>query len=207
MPTVRHLDDILVSQGRYVASVEEIEALIGSSPNISARLARLRGQRRLVSAAKGLYLVIPPEYRTWGGLPGDWFIDDLMRYMGRQYYVGLLSAAAVHGASPQTPQTFEVIVDKRVRPRAVGRLMLRYFASRAMATAIERRGIERRTSHTGGYNVSTPELTAIDLVAHVPYVGGLDNVATVFTELEGISGPCLAALAKGRPQSTIRRLA
>ena len=76
-----------------------------------------------------------------------------------------------------------------------------------MVTAIERHGIERRMSHTGGYNVSTPELTAIDLVAHVPYVGGLDNVATVFTELEGISGPCLAALAKGRPQSTIRRLA
>ena len=97
----------------------------------------------MVSAAKGLYLVIPPEYRTWGGLPGDWFIDELMRYMGRQYYVGLLSAAAVHGASTQTPQTFEVIVDKRVRPRAVGRLMLRYFASRAMATVTTSR-------HTGG---------------------------------------------------------
>lgn len=206
MKTVRHLDDILVSQGRYVASVEEIESLIGSSPNISARLARLRGQRRLVSAAKGLYLVIPPEYRTWGGLPGDWFIDELMRYLGRQYYVGLLSAAAIHGASHQSPQTFQVVVDRRVRARVVGRVMLQCFSTRTMATAIQRQGIERRTSHTGGYNVSTPELTAIDLVAQVANVGGLENVATVFTELEGISGPRLAALAEGRPQSIIRRL-
>lgn len=206
MTSVRHLDDLFVSQGRYVASADEIEDTIGSRSNLSARLARLRRQGRLVSAAKGLYLVVPPEYRTWRGLPADWFIDDLMRHLGRHYYVGLLSAAALHGASHQAPQSFQVIVDRAVRSRTIGRVKLQFFETRAMAAAVERGGVERRTSHTGAYNLSGPELTALDLVAHARRVGGLGNVATVLAELEDLRGQRLAALAVGRAQSVIRRL-
>jgi predicted transcriptional regulator of viral defense system len=83
---------------------------------------------------------------------------------------------------------------------------LRFYESREVVTALDRKGVVRPTSHTGGYNVSSPELTALDLVAHAREVGGLENIATVLSELEHLSSAHLAVLASGRPQSTIRRL-
>jgi predicted transcriptional regulator of viral defense system len=149
MTSVRHLDDLLLSQGRHIVTSSDIEAMIGPSPNPSSRLATLRRQHRLVSPAKGLYLVIPAEYRGWKTLPADWFIDALMRHMGRHYYVGLLSAAEIHGAAHQAPQVFQVMVDERVRPRSLGRVKLRFYQSAAVLKAIYRQGVERRTVHTG----------------------------------------------------------
>ena len=200
------LDDFLISQGRYIVTTDDIAGAIGPSSNASGRLAGLRRQHRLVSAAKGLYLVIPAEYRNWGSLPADWFIDALMRHLGRAYYVGLLSAAALHGASHQAPQVFQVMVDARVRERSLGRVKLRFYRSGFVKEAIERQGVERRTSHTGEYRVSSAELTAVDLIAYQREAGGLNNVATVFSELERMPGAGLARMAAGRPQSVIRRL-
>ena len=99
-----------------------------------------------------------------------------------------------------------VLVDKRVRSRTIGRVKLRFFETQAIAMAIAHHGIEQRTSHTGTYNASSPELTAVDLVAHAPHVGGLDHVATVLAEFEHLRGERLAALASDRPQSIVRRL-
>jgi predicted transcriptional regulator of viral defense system len=206
MSAVRQLDDLLISQGRYIVTTDDIEGAIGPSSNPSGRLAGLRRQHRLVSAAKGLYLVIPAEYRNWGSLPADWFIDALMRHLDRQYYVGLLSAAAIHGASHQAPQLFQVMVAERVRARSLGRVKLRFYRSGVLKDMIERQGVERRPTHTGEYSVSSPELTAIDLVEYQREAGGLNNVATVLSELEDLHGDVLGRLAEGRPQSVIRRV-
>ena len=206
MASVRQLDDLLISQGRYVVTTDDIEGAIGPSPNPSGRLAALRRQHRLVSAAKGLYLVVPAEYRSWGALPADWFIDPLMRHLGRAYYVGLLSAAAIHGASHQAPQLYQVMVDERLRARSLGRVKLRFYRSAAVPAMIERQGVERRPTHTGEYSLASPALTALDLVEFQRDAGGLNNVATVFAELDGLDAEVLARLASDRPQSVIRRL-
>ncbi|MGH2366492.1 MAG: type IV toxin-antitoxin system AbiEi family antitoxin domain-containing protein [Chloroflexota bacterium] len=200
------LDDLLISQGRYIVTTDDIEGTIGPSPNPSGRLAGLRRQRRLVSAAKGLYLVIPAEYRNWGSLPADWFIDALMHHLDRQYYVGLLSAAAIHGASHQASQVLQVMVDERVRARTLGRVKLRFYRSGVLKDMIGRQGVERRPTHTGEYSLSSPELTVIDLVEYQRNAGGLNNIATVLSELEGLQGDVLSRLAEGRRQSVIRRL-
>jgi hypothetical protein len=34
-----------------------------------------------------------------------------MKYLGREYYVGLLNAAALHGSAHQQPQEFTVITN------------------------------------------------------------------------------------------------
>ena len=93
--SMRDLPDVLMSRGRYSASLQEIRLLTGlSDAAIASGLQRQRKQRRVFSPTRGLYVVIPPEYRSWGVVPADWFIDDLMRHLGRRYYVALLSAAA-----------------------------------------------------------------------------------------------------------------
>lgn len=92
--------------------------MTGLSPAaIASGLQRLRRQLRVFSPTRGLYVVIPPEFRSWGVVPADWFIDDLMRHLGRRHYVALLSAAAYHGAAQQASQVFQVMTDGRVLER------------------------------------------------------------------------------------------
>ena len=56
-----------------------------------------------------------------GAPPPSWYIDDLMRNEGRPYYVGLLSAAELHGASHQAVMEFQVVTDKQMPELHVGR--------------------------------------------------------------------------------------
>lgn len=72
------------------------------------------------------YVVVPPEYRATGSPPASWFIDELMRHLEQPYYVGLLSAAAIHGASHQQPMTFQVVTSRSTREMRTGKVIIRF---------------------------------------------------------------------------------
>jgi hypothetical protein len=99
--------------------------------------------------------------------------------------VGLLSAAALHGASHHAAQEFQVMVDRSVRPILVGRSKIRFFASKFTAAA----AVMNIKSPTGLMRVSTPETTVVDLVRFSKSAGDLDHVATVITELSSSLEP------------------
>ena len=80
-------------------------------------LHRLVKAGRLVMPRSGFYVIVDAQHRSVGTLPPEWFIDELMKNMGKQYYVGVLSAAQSHGAAHHRPQEFQVIVPTRVSPR------------------------------------------------------------------------------------------
>jgi len=122
---------------------------------------------------------VPLEYLRAGGPPATWFIHDLMAAMQLPYYVGLLSAAGLHGASPQQPQEFQVVTDRSVRPLVAGRVKLRFFASKY---AVAASAVDIKTP-TGSVRVSTPETTVVDLVRFAKASGHLDHVAAVIGEL------------------------
>ena len=65
-------------------------------------LYRLERSGAIVSPRRR-FVVVPGGYCSAGGPPAIWFIEDLMRHLGRRYYVALLSAAALHGAGHQQP--------------------------------------------------------------------------------------------------------
>ena len=195
--------DQLLSQGRYSITTTEAAELTGWTKNAAAvGLSRLAAKNQFFSPARGLYVVVPPEFRGWGVIPAELFIDDLMRYLDRDYYVLLLSAAALHGASHQAPQVFQVIVDKRTRDVDIGRVRLRFFERPGTVTAVAKL---RRNTRSGRMNVSTKEVTLLDLVAHASSVGGLSNVATIASELEGLDPATLAAAAQHFPRAVVRR--
>lgn len=199
---IRDLPDLLISQGRYSASLEEIRELTGLSYGaVTSGLQRLRGQWRVFSPTRGLYVVIPPEYRSWGVVPAEWFIDDLMRRLGRCYYVALLSAAAYHGASHQAPQVFQVMADGRVLDRAIGRVRLCFYTgAHTTATPTVMVGV-----HTGSIPVSSREATVVDLVREPLASGGLSNVATILAEIGELDGSALATLAARHGRALARR--
>ncbi len=200
--SIQDLPDLLISRGRYSASLEEIRSLTGlSDAAIASGLQRLRRQRRVFSPTRGLYVVVPPEYRSWGVVPADWFIDALMGHLGRRYYVALLSAAAYHGAAHQASQVFQVMADGRVLDRAIERVRLRFYSSEY--TADTPTGIV--TVHTGQVLVSSREATVVDLVREPRASGGISNVATILSEIGELDGSALATLAARYGRTLARR--
>jgi len=171
--------DTLQSEGRYTFQhAEAAKATAVSNEALAASLRRLQKAGRLVMPRRGFLVVVPLEYRALGCPPAAWFIDDLMKYIGRSYYVGLLTAASHHGASHQAAQVFQVITDLPTRPIVSGRVRIDFHEGRAPTSQTS-----RVNTPTGTMLVSSPERTALDLVRYPLACGGLGNVATVLSEL------------------------
>jgi predicted transcriptional regulator of viral defense system len=185
--------ETLQGSGRYWFSGEEIlRALGGTSIALEAALRRLKKKGRIVCPRRGFFVIVPVEYRSAGSPPASWFIDGLMTHLDRPYYVGLLSAAAIHGAAHQEPQVLQVVTDLPLRPIGLARLRIEFHRSRNIQDV----PVERLKTETGWMCVSTPEATAIDLVRYPAACGHLDNVATVLAELaERIDPTKLAKVA------------
>jgi len=185
-PTVESWVDSLQARGRY--TFLRAEAISGSGLSAEAvkkALQRLARRRRVVKVKSYFYVIVPLEYLHAGAPPPSWFIDDLMKAMRHPYYVGLLSAAGIHGASHQQPQEFQVLTDRPIRPLHVGRTSIRFFVSkRVMDTAMQ-----PVKTPTGVMRVSTPEATAVDLMRFAKVAGQVDNVATVLRELAPLLDP------------------
>lgn len=168
------------SAGRYTFLRREALAESGlSSEAVKKALQRLAARGRIAKAKDYFFVIVPLEYSKAGGPPAAWFIHDLMAAMERPYYVGLLSAAALHGASHHQPQEFQVVTDQPVRPVTVGRAKIRFFTSKF----VEAVAVTSVKTPTGAMVVSTPETTVVDLVRFAKASGQLDYVATVIAEL------------------------
>jgi len=202
----RELVDHLLSHGRPWLTLPEAAAELGTSQAAAASsLARLRRQGRLFSPHPGLYFPIPPQYRTWGVIPALDFIDPLMGALGRHYYVALLSAAELYGAAHQRPQVFQVMVDRPVADRDLGRVRLRFYTRQGINDV----PTQLHTSSTGRVRVATPAATCLDLASRPREGGGLSNVATVLAELveeQQVTAEQLVAAAHSYPLSSVRRL-
>lgn len=178
--TLAEFVDALQAAGRFTFDrVEAISALGTSSLMLGKAVRRLATKRRLVVPKRGFYVIVPIEYRAAGAPPPSWFIDDLMQHLGKPYYVGVLSAAGLHGAAHQQPQEFQVVTRAAARPVVAGRARIRFLGKHHHDQTPTR---EMKTE-TGTMRVSTPEATAIDLLRYAPSAGGLGNVATVLAEL------------------------
>lgn len=176
----RELPDWLLSRGRSWVTTDEVGELLDIPLNeVPPIAARWRAKGQAFSPTRGGYVLIPPEFRSWGAVPAGHFIDPMMRFLGHDYYVGHLSAAEVHGAAHQRPQVFQVVTSGRLRDRSFGRVRIEFTTS----SDTGRRPTVEKNTPTGTMHVSAPEVTALDLVAVPEHGGGISNVATVIGEL------------------------
>lgn len=170
----------LPADGRYTFTRQDAEEKSGASfVAVQSALRRLKQKGLIVSPRRGFYVLVPPEHRAACSPPASWFIDDLMRFCGCDYYVGLLSAAALYGAAHQQPMVFQVLTDKLSATMIAGRITIQTRRSRAVG----RSPIQRIQTETGTMAVSTPEATALDLVRFPHASGHWNNIATVLVEL------------------------
>jgi predicted transcriptional regulator of viral defense system len=195
--------DALIAKGRYWATTAELEEMTGQRGAVlRTSLARLTKEGHVFSPARGFYVVVPSEYRSWKVLPAEWFIDGMMKHLRRDYYVGFLNAAALHGASHQAPQTFRVVTTQWLKDRDIERVRLRFTTSEHVADM----PTERRTVPTGYMTVATPETTVVDLAWRPSLGGGISNVATVIKEIGKLDAEVLARIGPLRNRATVRRM-
>jgi predicted transcriptional regulator of viral defense system len=128
-----------------------------------------------------------------------------MKFIEKPYYVGLLNAAAFYGAAHQQPQEFYVFTDFPVlRPTKKKGIKINYISKKVIPQSL----LEKRKTETGYLTISSPELTAADLVQFEKRIGGLSRAATVLNELSEVMKPeeIKQGFFKEIPVATIQRL-
>jgi len=116
----------------------------------------------------------------------------------------LLTAASFYGAAHHAPQEFQVVIKKPRPDMIAGKVRITFIARKDMC---KMEVVERKTP-SGFIPVSSPELTAFELVGYSERSGGLDNVATVLSELaESLNSGKLRDIAtKAGPPQWSQRL-
>ena len=203
--SVREFVDQLQMRARYTFTKAEVKGALNlEEAALTKGLQRQQKAGRIRMIRRGFYVIVPMEYVTGGMVPPDWFIDDLMKFLEQPYYVGALTAAALHGASHQQPQEYQVVVPRPERAIRTANLSIRFFLKKSMAQS----PVVRVKAYTGFLAVSTPAVTALDLVRFAPSIGGLDAVLTVLEELvEKITSKDLLKAAQQESEhSQVQRL-
>ena len=170
----------LAATGRYhFTSSDAFKTLGVSAAGAKLALNRLARKNMIAQPARGSYVIVPPEYRSLECLPADQFIPALMQRLGQSYYAGLLSAAQYHGAAHHRPQEFQVLLNKARRPIHCGQVRVAFIVRKHLRNV----PVQSFNTPRGTIRVSTPEATAVDLVGYYRHVGGLDQAATILSEL------------------------
>lgn len=197
--------DRLQRQAQYSFTRNQAAATLSASPEtLTKALQRLQDAGRIHRVRKGFFTIVPLEHADAGNIPTDWFIADLMSFLGIPYYVGALTAAAYHGAAHQQPQEFQIVIAQSMRMIKTGKVRVRFLRFEGLSAT----GTQPMKSFTGTFPVSTPEQTALDLVRFQKHIGGFDAVMTVLAELvEKMSGPALLQAVRREPSvAQVQRL-
>jgi predicted transcriptional regulator of viral defense system len=179
---IRDWVEDLPKRGKITFSKKEVEMQFPNltNRNILNTFNRLVLKKKLQSVWRGFWVVVPVEYGLKGIVDPIEYIAQLMAFLGQNYYIGLLSAAAIHGAAHQQPMELMLIISSNhLRDKVKNDVKISFAGKKE----IPQQYLQQITVKSGYIPVSTPELTAIDLLLYVKNVGGINRVATVLSEL------------------------
>ena len=184
----------LRERGRCTFTFDDIRKNFDlSEQSISQELYRYSLKKQIVKIRKGFYGILTPETAIGGMIPPDLFVDALMKSLRKPYYVALLSAAAMHGAAHQQPMEYFVVAQTPA-PRNIRtkKMKLTFISKKTW----EQSSIEQKKTRAGYLNVSSPELTAFDLLENI-HTFGINRITTILEELyEEMSPSRLSKIAK-----------
>jgi predicted transcriptional regulator of viral defense system len=173
---------------KYLASIEsysfsndEIAKNTGGNRNsLKFQLSRLSAKGEIINLRKGFNIIITPRYSTAKKLPIQLYCDKLFKYLERNYYVGLFSAAKLHGASHQQIHIDYLITEKpKLNNILKNNIDIRFFTTSNWPN----KNIHMRKSDAGIYKISSPALTIVDLIHYQTKLGGINRILTTIEEL------------------------
>ena len=177
---VSRLLDQLQGRGQLVACLPELVALSALTPlAVKRQLEHLAPSVVRLPGRPSCFLIVPPEHRVRGAPPVASWLADYCRMRQKPYYVGLLSAAALHGSAQQGVQLTQVMTTAPTRALDVG--------SGHVEFHVKQRLLDTPLTPIKGLAaplaVSSPEATALDLLAFQHCVGGVARAAEVIAGL------------------------
>lgn len=163
-------------------SIEDVRetGMYSSEQILQNELYRLCSNKTIASVYRGFYVIIPVQYVLRSSVPATYYIDQLMAYLSKPYYVCMLSAAELLGAAHQRPQQFSVMTTfPKRRVVSTRNVIIDWFYREGLPED----ALITKNTETGTIRISNPLLTAADLVQYQQHIGGLSRVATVLEEL------------------------
>jgi predicted transcriptional regulator of viral defense system len=195
----------LLSIESYSFSVDEIsKATDGTANSLKFELHRLSEKGEVINLRKGFYLIITPRYSTSKKIPIQLYCEKLFKYLNRSYYIGLFSAAKIHGASHQQVQRDYLITDQpKFNDISKNTIDIRFFTTRNWPD----KNIQLKKSDAGIYKISSPALTIVDLIHHQTKLGGINRMLACIEELaEELTRADMEELLEWYPnKSTLQR--
>ncbi len=198
-----------LGRGRSFTLAEIARATGKSGPTLNMILHRLKKKDWIIPFSRGFFLV-PNEHSSGSPiLDSGGIIDAWARHMEANYYVGGLSAAALHGAFDPSPTIRrapdrQVFLDKRILSVDYdgGRFQTFYKNHIPELLLVDRR------SPDGVFRLSGPELTAHDLVAYPACSPSLAVTAGILAELTESIQPTnlVMAFRRNARRSVLQRL-
>ena len=185
MAEVINLQDWVTSEmvrGRYIFTKDDILDLHLpiSDQALQNSMKRLTDRGIIMSPWQNFYVIIPTEYKLRGIVPPSFYIDRLMRFLMRVYYVSLLSAAELNGATHQKAMVFQTTVNGgSIRSSLKSGMRLEFTLRQDLPLDYTK----KVKTQMGYMNVAGAELTALDIVAEEQKVGGLSRAAELLMEL------------------------
>ena len=168
-------------RGKCIFNVSEAQSLLKvSRASVMAILARLRACNLIVTLTNGLYAILEPTEQNHGLRPLR-ILAPFMKHLKTDYYVGLLSAANHWGAAHHKPQHLQVMLPKRCFLKRLGKLKMQFLLKKYFSDI----GTLTAKAAFGYYKISSPELTALDVISYQKDCGGFSNVCLVIRDLIG----------------------
>ena len=182
MDTIKGWIEEMQSSGKSCFTFSEALERFSSvrSDSLKRGLTRLVSKRRICSVWKGFYVIVPIEYQSKGIIPAVYYIDQLMKFLGRDYYISLLNAAEFYGAAHQRPMEFSVMTTPPSLRSTLKKDIKINFNNKSVILA---QYTEQRKTPTSYVRISSSELTATDLIQFEKVIGGLNRASTVLCEL------------------------
>jgi len=187
MATPKHPSAVL----RFVESMEakgclaftlpELQAQTGLSEakalselqNLQPKVCRVPSVNHLVNSSE-FFVIVPDEFQRYGVPPLDYWLDAYFKHIEQPYYIGLLSAAAVHGVPRPHNAQVQIMTDRPTHSLVLGALELQFFVKMNMSST----DVTQVPNAHGPLMVSTPRATYADLLTHENQTHGTEQART-----------------------------
>ena len=195
-----------MASGHYVFTADEaVSALDISRGAFLDAAERLQRRKALLRPRQGFYVVVAPQFARAGAPPPSWYLDALMAHERAEFYVGLRTAAKLHGARHDGVEMVQVVTSKRVPLLRVGRTWINFLYRKELAGVTE--GMECRETDAASMLVSSPALTALDLLRYPQVSKDIDYLGNVLFALgPRIDTEQMARLSGAFERAVVQRL-
>lgn len=127
-----YIDDCLLSirfKGRFSFTFDELKNVFDPSKQaVRKKKIHLKADSIIATIRKDFYIVLSPEYAENGTFPVYLYIDELMRYLKKDYDISLYFAVALYGADHQHME-YQINVQQPIRDFVVGNTKNSFFSN------------------------------------------------------------------------------